>query len=511
MQNNRNKKVSFLGYKRRNEEIKKEEDMNIKEEKPYIKITLKKPELNEEIIKEKNIIHLNEDKIGKKHNLDLDNNLCKKMIQTHINKFQNKICKKCGHEKSIINFNFLKYNLDYFNPNNARLFRKLRNLIRKCINKNNEKSLTICGDCLLELLNNEIEFENFIARNEINYSTNNEISRSFTDNLAFVKDRQEDPFKNLYESPFLKYLNSKEKINYNKNILSPENKKKNKFSGSKSIFNKMNKIGNKLINYDLNWASKNNKIYNNTSKNINSNSGNTKNLNSPFLPFNNYNEPFKKKCLKIIVPKNINSSMNNIHNLDKQNICLKDNNNINQSLQEQYRILNDLDFPQISHLNQSKGFIRYNNDISNANNLQFLNKDNFNEKDININANIAPNICSQGKITNEERQKDSKDIKIYENFEEREIHKNYKIIENKDFDDIIKLASSIYNKLLNIKIESDLNIDLNQSNQENQKLNLNFFNSNYKNKSFFNDDTIFDLNQLNNNNSISNFNEKTIL
>ena len=480
MQNNRNKNKSFLGHKRNDEKNEKEEDMIIKKEKSYKKITLKIPELIDITNNEKNDIELNEGVEGKKHILDLDNNHCKNLNQTSINIEQNQICKKCGHENSVVTFNSFKDILCYFNQNRHRISFKHSVLIKKTINKRFKRPLTICENCLLKLSNDEIEFEKFISMIEINYS-----------------DNDENPFKNLYGSSNLKYFNDKEIIDNNKNILSLSNKKNDEFFESESILNRMHTIDNKLINAELNDSSKNKNNY--ILQNINSNN---ENINNQFLPFINYNGSSDQKYWNIFFPKTNYNSMNNYHNIVYQNNNfqdrgLQDNNiNINQSLPIQYYNLNDPDFLRFSYLNQQEGFIPYNN-ISNTKDFQFINRDNFNEKNIDLNDNITQNNNTKMKIENEERQKDN-NIHNYENDEESEIHKNYIMIENKDFNDIIHLSSSLYHKLLDIKFKMYLNVDLNKSNQDYQNLDLNFFNSNFNNNKFFNNDIIFDLNQLSN-------------
>lgn len=447
MQHNRNKNKSFLAHKRKDEETKEEENMIFKKEKQSKNITLKKSKLNGIIIKEEKDLYLNEEKNRIKQNFNVDN---KNSIQNYIDINKNKICQKCGKENCVITFSSFKDILDYFNKNKARILFKRNILIKKYINKGYKKSLTICRDCLLEMSLSEIKFEKYISMNEIKYPDNNE-----------------DPFKNLYDSSYLKYFNDKEKINNNTNILYYETSK--------------NKNGYNIF------------------QNINLNNENINNLNNQFLTLNNYNKLSEQECLNTNLHKDINNYRNINHNLvdqnnNLQNLGLQDNNNIVQNLTNQYHVLND----HISYLNLPLYLIPYNN-ISNINDSQFLNIDNFNEKNENINSNIAPNNNTKGKMQKEERQEFNNNNQISENNGERKIYKNYTMIGNKDFDYAFQLSRSIYNKLLDFKIKRDLVIDLNKLNQDNKKLCSNSFNSNLTNKKLFNNDTNFDLNQISNN------------
>ena len=487
MQNNLTKNNSFLGHKRNSEEIKKEENMANKEEKQNKKLILKRPELNDVNNHEKNEIYLNEEKVETKHNIDLINNQCKTFLQTPIILNQNEIYEKCGHEKNVVNFNYFKDSLDYFNNNDVRALSKHSVLFRNCLNKEDEKSLPICRDRLLEVSNNENVCEKFISRNVINYFGNNE-----------------NPFKNFYESSCLKHFNNKEKKdnNNNKNILSLSDEKKNEFIGSKSIFKRMNTIENESINYDLNGTSKGFNHYNNKFQNINSKNGNIKNINKQFLQSNNYKGSSEEKCSNIILPNNFNNK-NNSHNLiiqnkNYQNIGLPDKNNINQSLAVKYFILNDPDFLQISLLNQPECFIPFNN-ISNIYDSQFFQIDNFKDKNINKKTNMVTNNNKEEKTTDEKHQKDDYNIQNCINNKDKGLNKNDKMIENKDFDDIFQLARSLYHKLLDIKIKRNLDINLTKLNQDNQNILLNFFDLNSGNDNFINGNENLDVNQISKN------------
>ena len=479
MQNNRNKNKSFLGHKRNDEEKKKEENIINEKEKQNKKISLKLPELNDKINDQKNNANSNEEKDEKCCNFGFDKNQSLNLIQTN----QNKICEKCGHGDNVLIFNSFKDILDYFNKNHIKILFKNNVSYEKFINIQYEKPRNICANCLLELTKNQTDFDKFLSVNKSNFSDNNE-----------------NPFINLYNNSNLKNFNNKEKLdnNRNNNISSFLNGQNKEFFGRILTSNPMNVFDNQYTNSGLNDTSKNNinKIF----QDNNSIYGDINTLNGQFLLSNNYNIPFVQKFGNLNIPNYMNNNVNN--NLFNQNnifknLSLQDNNNIiNPNSPIQYYILNYPDFLQISHLNQPLGFIPYTyNEISNTNGLQSLNKDNYTEKSVNINTNIDDN--KKEKIKNDEIKKENNNIQKCENDQ----YKNLVMIENKDFDEIFQLTSSLYHKLLDIKIKRVLNLDLSKLNQNqyNQFFSSNYFNPNKSNKEQSNNN-LFDLNNKSNNN-----------
>ena len=154
----------------------------------------------------------------------------------------------------------------------------------------------------------------------------------------------------------------------------------------------------------------------------------------------------------------------------------KTKNNIkNQTNPLQHQILNNKDILQNSLFNKPPGLLTPNNTdlinifknpLLNKNSLTEKNKQKENGQSIIINNNIeTKNIAEK------------KDKDVNENLDKKNIPNGFIKIKNKDFDEIFEMTNSLYNKLLDIKVNRDLNLVTTKIlDKDNQKLSSNNLN-----------------------------------
>lgn len=521
MQINRNENKKFLGQKRNEDQIEIDDDNlnkknEIPKEKSDKKLSLKKPELNDFINIGKNDLGLDEEKKENEDMNSINNQNSTNLIQSNINFTKNHICEKCGLENNVQILNSFKSILDYFTKNNIKLLFKNEEIFEKYANLSYDKCRMICSHCLLKLSTNQIDFENFISMNKINHDDNNE-----------------SPFDNLLDNSYLKNFNNIDKVSNDKNNKNHLSSIKDK---NKEILDKINLIEAQIINSDQNNTLSNDKIFNNIniipSRNLNM--GNINLLNTKNIPYINSN--FNPNNNNVNIPNyynsinNINNSINNsFPQNSRRNTELKDN--INQNIPIQYYILNYPDFLQISHLNQPVGILPINyNNMPNINNMSILNNNTSLENKEYVNSKLNEKKRKKKNISNENIQSNinnSSNIinNNIQNNDNNEESGNITIIPNKDFDEIFQLTSKLYNKLLNIKIKRDLNLDLSglgsipynlnfpwnlknqiniNNNQPNNESNYTLNSKNDNKNNFINELYLQNLNPYNN--STSNFN-----
>ena len=422
----KNLNLNFLGHKRNINNIIENDEFKVNEEEKtrennQNKLSTKKPEFFHISIEEKNGNNLERINSAYVNNMDINTE----------NKVYKNICQKCNTKDNLLLFNSVKAILDY-------LSRK-----KSVIDKNNffgEKIYfyppkIICLNCLLTISKNRTEFDKFIRAN--NYKKN---------------DGNDNPFINLLENPNLKklsYFDIKKVRNNRQNELNDKNKKK---ENSEKILPQDAKSSTSINN-----EPKNN-INNNEPININNNKINIKNsnikvdflntLNYFFLPLINYNMPFNQNIANL---NNSNNSTNNLNGLFNNNTSSKNletkENNISQNNSLQPPLINIPDILQNTLLNKPPSlFPMNNNEILNLSPL--LNKNypiENNKKDNNANTiknNANRNNNDKGKISKENN----------EIIEQNVISKDYTLIDNKSFDELFKIISNLYHKLLDIKI-----------------------------------------------------------
>ena len=488
--------TTFLGHKRKEEQIKIEDSEIIKssqkpKEKLVQKTLLKKPKLIGLIDDEKNIINLYENKEEKDHILESNHNQTINSFNINMDTLENNVCEICGEINNVITFNSFRSILEYLTAKKIIYLFKNSVISEKYYNLKYNKLRMICSNCLINLSKNQIEFENFFKKDKLD-----------------EKGINHNPFDNLFDNVNLKNFNNKEKINKNNEIISTLLQDKIEENPPEKITsNKCNTKKNPLMNSDLNDIQLNHLNNNNSNAfiNPNLNIGYVNTLNSQFIPFPSYNMYENKNIWNTTIPNyysNIYDNNNNVLN----NMELKQNNNINQSKPLQYYLLNYPDLLKVSHIGQPIGFISINNNIPHFYNIPSLNKN----ISLEINNGINPNFQI---INHNEKEKNiqeisNKDNKVDNKAQNQEQNsnnsKNITEIKNKDFDEIFESVSGLYHKLLNIKIYRDFNLDLiGQYPNQNQNLFPNYLGNNITNVSFNN--TISKSNQ---NNDIKNNNFK---
>ena len=487
--------TTFLGHKRKEEQIKIEDNEIIKssqkpKEKLVQKTLLKKPKLIDLIDDEKNIINLYENKEEKDHIIESNHNQTINSFNMNMDTLENNICEICGEINNVITFNSFRSILEYLTAKKIIYLFKNSVISEKYYNLKYNKLRMICSNCLINLSKNQIEFEKFFKKDKLD-----------------EKGINHNPFDNLFDNVNLKNFNNKEKINKNNEIISPLLQDKIEENPPKKITsNKCNTKKNLLMNSELNNNQLNHLNNNNSNAfiNPNLNIGYVNTLNSQFIPFPSYNMYENQNIGNTTIPNYYNNMFDNNNVLN--NMDFKQNNNINKSKPLQYYVLNYPDLLKVSHIGQPIGFISINNNIPYFYNIPSFNKNisletnneinpnfqiiNHNEKDKNIQ-----------EISNKDNKFDNKDQNQEPNSNNS---KNITEIQNKDFDEIFESVSGLYHKLLNIKIFRDFNLDLiGQYPNQNQNLFPNYLGNNITNVSFNN--TISKSNQ---NNDIKNNNFK---
>ena len=328
------------------------------------------------------------------------------------NKVDKKYCQNCNSMDNLLFFNSNISILDYLSKNNISMFKNI--ILDKNINFNSPK--IICSNCLLKISNNQTEFEKFIKLKKYK-----------------KKEGNNEPVINLSENSKLEYANFIE-IEENKN-----QKKQNELNEdiSEKLFSQNEKAS----------SSKNNNLKNNRSVNFD-----FLNKNYPYLPSINYNMSFNQKIENLNIPNYFNNNLNNLFDI---NTYLKDpemkENNINQDNPLKFPILNN---SKNSFFHKQLGIFP-TNDFSKLNDLE-SNKDHLIKKN-NQNENKEITMSNNINIKND-KEKISKDDN--EILEQKNISKNVTKIKNKDFDVIFQTISNLYNKLLDIKISRDINLDI---------------------------------------------------
>ena len=488
--------TTFLGHKRKEEQIKIEDNEIIKssqkpKEKLVQKTLLKKPKLIDLIDDEKNIINLYENKEEKDPIIESNHNQTINSFNINMDTLENNICEICGEINNVITFNSFRSILEYLTAKKIIYLFKNSVISEKYYNLKYNKLRMICSNCLINLSKNQIEFENFFKKDKLDEEGINY-----------------NPFDNLFDNVNLKNFNNREKINKNNEIISPLLQDKIEENPPKKITsNKCNTKKNLLMNSELNNNQLNHLNNNNSNAfiNPNLNIGYVNTLNSQFIPFPSYNMYENQNIGNTTIPNYYNNMFDNnnvLNNMDfKQN-----NNNINQSKPLQYYVLNYPDLLKVSHIGQPIGFISINNNIPYFYNIPSFNKNISLETNNEINPNFQIiNHNEKEKNIQEISNKDNKvDNKAQNQEQNSNNSKNITEIKNKDFDEIFESVSGLYHKLLNIKIYRDFNLDLiGQYPNQNQNLFPNHLGNNITNVSFNN--TISKSNQ---NNDIKNNNFK---
>ena len=122
MQINPKENPAFLGHKRKDELIKNENSEIIQsaqkhKKKSNKKLLLKKPELNDVIIKGKKIINLDENKEEKENIIESNHNQTINSFSINTDTSENKVCEKCGVRNNVITFNSFRSIQEYFTDN----------------------------------------------------------------------------------------------------------------------------------------------------------------------------------------------------------------------------------------------------------------------------------------------------------------------------------------------------------------------------------------------------------
>ena len=468
MNNSEIKNLNLLGHKRNINNIIENDEFKVNEEEKtrennQNKLSTKKPEFFHISIEEKNGNNLERINGAYVNNMDINTE----------NKVDKNICQKCNTKDNLLLFNSVKAILDY-------LSRK-----KSVIDKNNffgEKIYfyppkIICLNCLLTISKNRTEFDKFIRAN--NYKKN---------------DGGNNPFNNLLENPNLKKLSYFDirKVR-RQNELNDKSKSKD---NSEKILSQDGKSSTSIINEPKNNINKNSNninINNNEPNNISNNKINIKNrninidflntLNYFFLPLINCNMPFNQNIANL---NNSNNSTNNLNGLFNNNTSSKNletkENNISQNNSLQPPLINISDILQNTLLNKPQSLLpKNNNDILNLSQLPLLNKNyqienNKNDNNVNTTQNNANR-------NNNDKEKISKENNVL--IEHNDISKDYTLIDNKSFDELFKIISNLYHKLLDIKINRELIIDtkklLNKNKETLFSNNLNNYNNSNQN------------------------------
>ena len=464
MQTNEIKNINFLGQKRTMNNptpinlSKLDEEEKTKE---YLlnQLTTKKRDIFITFKESKNRNNLEE-----KNDTKIDNNINRDIKDVNI--MRNIICQKCNSKENVLSFNSIKNILEFFSQKNISIF--------NCFNPDEnliyDNPKTICIKCLLMISKDKTEMEKF-----------------FGVNSSKIKDDNDNIFDNLFENPNLKNFNNIE----TKKIVNIDNNK------NKSLDELNNKIKDILDNFYSqnakmptllnNIPSNNNNIFNNP--NINFDFLNISN----YLPFINFNLPFNQNISNLSIPNLNSNDLNTCQN------NFKTKNNIkNQTNPLQHQILNNKDILQNSLFNKPPGLLTPNNtDLINLFKNPLLNKNSLTEK--NKQKENGQSIIINNMETKNIAEKKDKDVN--ENLDKRNIPNDFIKIKNKDFDEIFEMTNSLYNKLLDIKVNRDLNLVttkiLDKDNQKLSSNNLKSINNNLEEDSNINRV----LNQISNDNN----------
>ena len=424
------KNLNLLGHKRYNN--------NIKIQKDESKIENREKEKENNPKKKAEFFYiLKEEKNGPK----IDNINIKSE-----NIFDKKSCLKCNSINDLLFFNSLENILDYLSKNKIFIFKN--NVLDKNINFDSPK--IICSNCLMKISKNQNEFENFIKsninkNNDANINpVNNILENSSVENIDYI-DIKKNNNQNLNE------LNDNNNNTKNTEKLLPHDSKI-----TSSVNNGKNNIGNKT--------------------NLNLDVLNT--LKYPFLPLINYNMPFNQKIGNLNIPNFLGNNLNSLldMNTNLKNQETKENGNnqnnssqkpiLNHSINNSIKQLNLFPLNNINELNSSK--------MPASNEECLVDKNNKNE---DTKENTKSNNIETTKNGNEKILKDDNKI-----LDKNNILKNCIKIKSKDFDEIFDITSNLYNKVLDIKISRDLNLDIKKLFKEDNRIlsskNLNLFNSN---------------------------------
>ena len=441
MQTNEIKNINFLGQKRN---INNPTPINLtkldeeEKTKEYLlnQLTTKKRDIFITFKESKNRNNLEE-----KNDTKIDNNINRDIKDVNI--MRNIICQKCNSKENVLSFNSIKNILEFFSQKNISIF--------NCFNPDEnliyDNPKTICIKCLLMISKDKTEMEKF-----------------FGVNSSKIKDDNDNIFDNLFENPNLKNFNNietKKIVNIDNNKNKSLDELNNKMKDILDNFYSQNAKMPTLLN---NIPSNNNNIFNNP--NINFDFLNISN----YLPLINFNLPFNQNISNLSIPNLNSNDLNTCQN------NFKTKNNIkNQTNPLQHQILNNKDILQNSLFNKPPGLLTPNNTdlinifknpLLNKNSLTEKNKQKENGQSIIINNNIeTKNIAEK------------KDKDVNENLDKRNIPNDFIKIKNKDFDEIFEMTNSLYNKLLDIKVNRDLNLVTTKIlDKDNQKLSSNNLN-----------------------------------
>ena len=246
----------FLGNKRKDERINSESSETNKkiknsEEKILRQISSIGPALNKINDIEKNKIYLlNEKKEENDNNIQINENKNTNSISKKIKENKRQACEKCGKRNNVLIFNSCKDILDYLASINLfNLFIKNSSIFNKYLKLKYNQPKKICSDCLLKILNNQLELENFIRNNEFN----NEYP--FNDLLDNINLKNFNSIETPIKKPILNYLNqiiTKKKQPMNSVINNLNNNSPN--SNPNLIMGYINPFTNQLIPNIFNYT-----------------------------------------------------------------------------------------------------------------------------------------------------------------------------------------------------------------------------------------------------------------
>ena len=378
----------FLGNKRKDERINSESSETNKkiknsEEKILRQISSIGPALNKINDIEKNKIYLlNEKKEENDNNIQINENKNTNSISKKIKENKRQACEKCGKRNNVLIFNSCKDILDYLASINLfNLFIKNSSIFNKYLKLKYNQPKKICSDCLLKILNNQLELENFIRNNEFN----NEYP--FNDLLDNINLKNFNSIETPIKKPILNYLNqiiTKKKQPMNSVINNLNNNSPN--SNPNLIMGYINPFTNQLIPNIFNYQ------YFSQIANLNRPVG--------MIPFNN-----KNICINEKEKENNITTINNDLN-DYVKIKKKDFDELFNLVGECYHKLLSIKNNRELNLNlndssqkQDNSNLNLYNDVNNKETYNNQFNDNFNKQLWNnLNKNINNIISDKNEL-----------------------------------------------------------------------------------------------------------------
>ena len=378
----------FLGNKRKDERINSESSETNKkiknsEEKILRQISSIGPALNKINDIEKNKIYLlNEKKEENDNNIQINENKNTNSISKKIKENKRQACEKCGKRNNVLIFNSCKDILDYLASINLfNLFVKNSSIFNKYLKLKYNQPKKICSDCLLKILNNQLELENFIRNNEFN----NEYP--FNDLIDNINLKNFNSIETPIKKPILNYLNqiiTKKKLPINYVINNLNNNSPN--SNPNLIMGYINPFTNQLIPNIFNYP------YFSQIANLNRPVG--------MIPFNN-----KNICINEKEKENNITTINNDLN-DYVKIKKKDFDELFNLVGECYHKLLSIKNNRELNLNlndssqkQDNSNLNLYNDVNNKETYNNQFNDNFNKQLWNnLNKNINNIISDKNEL-----------------------------------------------------------------------------------------------------------------